>query len=308
MSQRLLPAGGHIAIVAPSGALAHEYLTCGVGALRSAGYEVEVMPHVDGPRTSVFSAPDNQRAADLVEALSRDDIDAVWCARGGYGAMRTLEALNAFGGWQKVMSATDKIIVGFSDITALHAASVQCGRCGILGPMLKHISNHGMESPDVAATLSLLRGDGFSLRRPAMPGSRNGEAEGTLIGGNLSIVYSMASTPLMPSPDGAVLFIEDLSEYRYHIDRMVRALRFSGFLSRLKGIIVGQMTGMKDGATVFGSDAFQIISDAVADYGYPVFIGYPSGHAPEENYPVLIGGHCRMEVRRGEAMVEMWIE
>ncbi len=299
MSQRLLPAGGRIAIVSPSGALADEFLAGGVGALWSAGYSVDVMPHVAGCRTSVFSASDDQRAADLAEALAREDVDVVWCARGGYGAMRTLEALDAFGGWQKVMGNTDKILVGFSDITALHAASARCGRCGLLAPMLKHISNHGIDSPDVVATLSLLRGDGFSLSRPAMPGSRDGEAEGVLVGGNLSIVYSMASTPLMPSPDGAILFIEDLSEYRYHIDRMIRALRFSGFLSRLNGIIVGQMTGMKDGATAFGSDAFQIISAAVADYGYPVFVGYPSGHAPEENYPLLIGGHCRMKVADG---------
>ncbi len=301
MSQRLLPQGGHIAVVAPSGHISGEYLHDGVEALRSAGFTVDLMPHVVGFSQSVFSAPDAMRAADLHLALSDPRYDAVWCTRGGYGAMRTLEALEPYGGWRSVFSQTDKMVVGFSDITALHSASAALGKCGVLGPMLKHIATHGVDSPDVQATLSILRGDGFAfaLSRPAMAGSRDGVAEGRVIGGNLSIVYSLASTPLLPSPDGSILFIEDLSEYRYHIDRMMRALRFSGFLSRLSGLVVGQMTGMRDGATPFGSDAFQIIADAVADYHFPVFIGYPSGHAPEENYPVIIGGHARLEVKDG---------
>ncbi len=299
MSQRLLPQGGRIAVVAPSGHIADEYLHDGLAALRAAGFAVDVMPHVAGPAQGVFSAADSQRAADLHLALSDPRYDVVWCTRGGYGAMRTLEALEPYGGWRSVFSQTDKMIVGFSDITALHSASAVVGQCGILGPMLKHIATHGVDSPDVQATLSILRGDGFALSRPAMAGSREGVAEGRVIGGNLSIVYSLASTALLPPPDGAILFIEDLSEYRYHIDRMIRALRFSGYLSRLSGLIVGQMTGMRDGATPFGADAFQIISDAVADYHYPVFIGYPSGHAPEENYPLIIGGHAKLEVENG---------
>lgn len=303
MRKRFLPPGGRIAIVSPSGLLADELLSGGVEALRAAGFAVDVMPHVQGFRSSVFSAPDIMRAADLAEALSRPDVDAVWCARGGYGAMRTLEALETRGGWSKVMSQTDKVIVGFSDITALHFAAVQCGGVGLHGPMLKHIATRGVGAPDVQATLSLLRGDEFSLSRQALPGSRDGEAEGTLIGGNLSIIYSMASTRLMPPPDGAVLFIEDLSEYRYHVDRMMRSLRFSGYLSRLSGIIVGQMTGMRDGATPFGADAFRIVADTVADYRYPVFVGYPAGHDPAENFPLLIGGRCRLRVRAGMATV-----
>lgn len=299
MSQRLLQPGGHIAVVAPSGHISGEYLHDGVEALRSAGFSVDLMPHVAGFSQGVFSASDAQRAEDLHLALSDPRYDAVWCTRGGYGAMRTLESLEPYGGWREVFVQTDKVVVGFSDITTLHSASTVVGKCGVLGPMLKHIATHGLSSPDVQATLAVLRGDGFSLSRPAMTGSRDGVAEGRVIGGNLSIVYSLAFTELLPPPDGAILFIEDLSEYRYHIDRMIRALRFSGYLSRLAGLVVGQMTGMRDGATPFGADAFQIIAEAVADYHYPLFIGYPSGHAPEENYPLVIGGHARLEVKDG---------
>lgn len=303
MSQRLLTNGGRIAVISPSGALASDIMQGGIAALEAAGFDVRPAPHAAGFQTGVFAAPDYLRAADLADALADPDIDAVWCARGGYGAMRTLDALSSFGGWRDVLSRTDKMVVGFSDITAIHSAAALCGHAGIHGPMLKHLSLHGVDSPDVWATLALMRGEAVEVERQAQPGSRDGEACGRLIGGNLSIVYSLAAAGMMPSPDGAILFIEDLSEYRYHVDRMMRSLRFSGFLSRLSGVIVGRMTGMKDGATPFGADSYQIVADAVADYHYPVFIGFPAGHADDENFPLLIGGKCSMRVSGGVATV-----
>lgn len=278
-----------------------------MAALREVGFRVCVMPRAQGPAQGVFAASDAARALDLAAALSRPDIDAVWCARGGYGAMRTLMALDARGGWRSVFASTDKLIVGFSDITAIHSATVQCGGVGVLGPMLKHLALHGVSSPDVVATLDALQGKPINIRCVPLPGSVVGQAAGRLIGGNLSILYSMMSTPLMPSPDGCLLFIEDLAEYRYHIDRMMRSLRFSGFLSRLAGVVVGQMTGMKDGATPFGHTAYEVVADAVADYGYPVLLGFPSGHDPKENYPILLGAEGRLQVAEDEANLTMAI-
>lgn len=308
MNQRLLPQGGRIAIVSPSGAIAPELMTGGVQALADAGYDVRLMPHAQGFKEGVFAAPDLMRAADLAEALLDPDVDLVWCSRGGYGAMRTLQSMTPYGGWRKVLAQTDKLIVGFSDITAIHAASTFCWHAGLHGPMLKHLAQHGLAAPDVRATLALLKGEEVTVQRSAMEGSRDGWAEGRLIGGNLSIVYSLAAAGLMSAPDGAILFIEDLAEYRYHIDRMMQALRFSGFLERLGGIIVGRMTGMKDGATPFGSDAYHIVADAVADYDYPVFIGFPAGHADDENFPLVIGGRCLLSVSQGLGTVRQAIE
>lgn len=305
MRQRLLPSGGTIAIVSPSGSIAPEFMDGGVKALRTLGYNVELMPNASGRATSVFSAVDGERASDLALALSRPDIDAVWCSRGGYGAMRTLMALEPYGGWRRLFSQTDKLIVGFSDITALHSASIVSGGFGILGPMLKHIATHGTSSPDVVETLRAVTEGRAVVSCDPRDGSVAGHAEGRLIGGNLSIIYSLLSTPICPSPDGAILFIEDLSEYRYHIDRMVQALRFSGFLSRLSGVVVGQMTGMRDGATAFGRDAYQIVADAVAPYGYPLLLGFPSGHAPEENYPLILGSDAVLDVQDGSATLSM---
>ena len=308
MKQRLLSPGGTIAVVSPSGSIAPEFMDGGVSALRSLGYNVELMPNASGRATSVFSATDAERASDLALALSRPDIDAVWCSRGGYGAMRTLMALEPYGGWRRLFSQTDKLIVGFSDITALHSASVVTGGVGILGPMLKHIATHGTSSPDVEETLRAVTEGRATISYAPREGSTDGHAEGRLIGGNLSILYSLLSTPICPAPDGAILFIEDLSEYRYHIDRMVQALRFSGFLSKLAGVVVGQMTGMRDGATAFGRDAYQIVADAVAAYGYPVLLGFPSGHAPEENYPLILGSRAVLDVQGDAATLSMNVE
>lgn len=301
MPQRLLPSGGRIAIVAPSGAIDPEFLKSGVVELMRAGFDVRLAPHVLNHKEGVFAAPDSLRAADLASALADPDVDVVWCARGGYGALRTLDALDEFGGWRQVFSDTDKVVVGFSDITVLHAAAALNSKVGLHGPMLKHIALHGVGSPDVQATLALLRGEPFSITRPALPGSRDGQVRGKLVGGNLSILYSLAAARMLPDLNGAILFIEDLSEYRYHIDRMIRSLRMSGALDKISGLIVGQMTGMKDGATPFGSDAYQIVADAVSDLDIPVFIGYPAGHAPDENYPLVMGADCQLSVCDGTA-------
>lgn len=301
MPQRLLPPGGRISIVAPSGVLDPEILNSGVAELIRAGFYVRIESHVLNHSEGVFSAPDSLRSADLARALSDPDVDVVWCARGGYGAMRTLDALGCYGGWREVFNQTDKVIVGFSDITVLHTAAAINNNIGLHAPMLKHIARHGADSPDVRATLDLLQGKPFSITRPALPGSRDGEACGKLIGGNLSILYSLAAADMMPCLDGAILFIEDLSEYRYHIDRMIRSLRMAGCLDNIRGLVVGQMTGMKDGATPFGRDAYQIVADAVTGLDIPVFVGYPAGHAPEENYPLVIGADCELSVRGGAA-------
>lgn len=305
MNQRLLTPGGTIAIVSPSGLIGTEYLDGGIRALTDMGYKTELMPNAMGPATSVFAADDARRAADLAEALSRPDIDIVWCTRGGYGAMRTLAALDAFGGWKKLFANTDKLIVGFSDITALHAAAATHGHAAIHGPMLKHLATHDATSPDIVETLRAVTEGRADVSCRPLPGSRTGETRGRLIGGNLSILYSLLATDLCPSPDGAILFIEDLSEYRYHIDRMIQALRFSGFLSRLAGIVVGQMTGMRDGATPFGRTAYEIIADATADYPCPVLLGFPAGHDPAANYPLILGGDAVLSVGNSEATLSM---
>lgn len=286
-----LPDGGRIAIVAPSGAIAPEYLDKGIALIQSKGYSVEVMPHVRDCRTGVFAATDAQRASDMEEAILRDDIDAIICARGGYGAVRTIQHMK-----KSVVQRCDKWLVGFSDITVFHSALTHYGIASIHGPMLKHIAVHGIDSDDVKKTFDLMRGKKVSVSCESALYSRSGKVSGKLIGGNLSLIYSLRRTAIDIAPKGAILFIEDLSEYNYHIDRMMQNLKYSGVLAKLGGLVVGQMTDMKDGATAFGSDAYAIIADAVAQYDYPVLMGYPAGHADEVNMPLRMGGEATLRV------------
>lgn len=287
-----LEKGGKIAIVAPSGYLDEGLLMKGAGVIESAGYEVEIMPHVSGHRVGVFSASDDMRSDDLCEAISREDIDAVICARGGYGAMRTLQKMPS-----DMLGKCRKWLVGFSDITVLHSELSRCGVASIHGPMIKHIATHGMEHDDVANMFRLMRGEQVSVEVSAHELTREGRAEGVMVGGNLSILYSLRGTPAEVDYRGKILFIEDLCEYRYHIDRMMQNLKYSGILEGLSGLVVGQFTDMKDGATPFGATAYEIISELVKEYDYPVLFGYPAGHDDSENQPLVMGRQCVIEGR-----------
>ena len=298
--QKRLREGGRIAIVAPSGTIDEGYLQKGVEALVKAGYDVRLMPHVCDSPVSVFSSGDKERASDLTEALQSSDTDIVWCTRGGYGAVRTLQNIDL-----DLLRKTDKVLVGFSDITALHSVAVNAGKKSLLGPMLKHIATHGLESQDVKNTLALLQGKTVSIECQAGKGSREGSTRAKVVGGNLSIIYSLRGTPADIRTKGRILFIEDLMEYRYHIDRMIQNLKFSGVLQGLAGLVVGQMTGMHDGATAFGRDAYEIVADAVAEYDYPVLMGFPSGHDDSQNQPLLLGGEAILEVKDGRGSLTM---
>lgn len=289
----MLPEGGRIAIVAPSGAIATEYLHRGVDAIRQAGYQVEIMPHVEGYATSVFAASDIDRAADIEAAILRSDIDAIICARGGYGAVRTLQCIRS-----EVLDQCNKWIVGFSDITALHSALSQRGIASLHAPMLKFIATHGMNNADVKDTFYAMQAGQCFTTTPTHQLSRFGTAEGIVVGGNLSLIYSLRATPAEYIPDGALLFIEDLSEYLYHIDRMMQNLRYSGILQRIGGLIVGDFTDMKDGSTHFGLNVYKIIAEAVSQYNYPVMFGYPAGHANERNAPLILGRKAILTVSK----------
>lgn len=282
----------NIAIIAPSGAIDQNIAQKGIQKLQDAGHNITVMPHVFGYKTSVFSATDNDRAADMACALSNPEFDVILCARGGYGAARTLDML----GLDALEKCRGRWLIGFSDITVFHAALTSLGIPSLHGPMLKHIANHGLESPDIEKMLNVINGQPLSVECAPIIGSRPGSAEGIVVGGNLSLLLSLRGTKFDIVPDGKILFIEDLAEYNYHIDRMIRNLRYSGILERISGLVVGQMTDMKDGATAFGKDAYSIIADAVADYNYPVLMGYPAGHDDAINMPLIMGKKATLTV------------
>ena len=222
-----------------------------------------------------FAGDDSARLKDLQAMLDHPDIRAIFCARGGYGSLRLLEDIDLRG-----FSKNPKWLVGFSDITALHAL-LQVGLgCESLhaGMPYSFRGMTGQENPGISSMLDALRGEmpDYSVEPHAL--NRTGDAEGILLGGNLSVLYSLTGTPYQPDTKNAILFLEDVDEYLYHIDRMMQNLKLSGMLSGLKGLIIGGMTDMNDNEVPFGSDAYQIILDSISDYNYPVLFDFPAGH------------------------------
>lgn len=290
----ILKPGDRILLLSPSGNTASEPVLAAANVLRSLSYQVELLRHALGC-AGIYSGTDDERLADLQSALDRPDVAAIWCIRGGYGTMRIIDRLD-FSGFVK----HPKWLIGFSDITVLHSKlQNQLGIVSLHAPMMKHISLYGADNDDVQRTLALMGGNHESVVAPAQVLSRCGTAKGVLVGGNLSLLYALRGTPFDFNPDGKILFIEDLCEYHYHLDRMLQNLRLGGVLDRLSGLVVGQFTEMKDGATPYGIDAYGIVADAVGGYDYPVWFGFPSGH-DYPNCPLMLGAQINISVCQGE--------
>ena len=277
----------HIAIVAPSGLINIELLQRGIKVLEQAGHTIDIMPHVCGTPNRVFSETDENRASDLIKAMTMPGIDIVICTRGGYGAVRTAQLLPR-GFWSHY---DGRPLVGFSDITVFHSLAAMHGHSTIHGPMIKHFALKGLDSNDIKATLEAMEGKSVKMTLNSHSLNRLGKASGTLIGGNLSILYSLRGTyaDVLKNPKGKILFIEDLAEYHYHIDRMMQNLRLGGVLKKIDGLIVGQFTDMKDGSTPFGLNAYEIIAEAMKGTSCPILFGYPAGHADDVHFPLRMG-------------------
>ena len=228
-----------------------------------------------------YAGTDAQREADLQAAVSDPDVRAILCARGGYGTVRMMDNID----WTGLLSHP-KWFCGFSDMTYIHVHLNQT-----LGVQTIHSTVPVFFPKNTAGAIESLRkqlfGEEVTFQAPPHPLNRTGSAKGTLIGGNLSILYSITGTKSGFNTAGKILFLEDIDEYRYHIDRMMMNLKRSGKLNALAGLIVGGMTDMKDNAIPFGKEAAEIIAEHVAEFSYPVCFDFPAGHIPDNNAIVL---------------------
>ena len=289
---RYLRKGDTVGITAPAGCLKRKEIDPAVELIRSWGLNVVFGKHVLSKRHS-FAGTDNQRAEDLQQMLDDRSVNAIICARGGYGTIRIINNIK-FGHFLK----HPKWIAGYSDITILHGALQQClGVESIHGAMPRVVPP---ELPDVVSFDSLramLFGEisEYTLQPHKM--NISGTAGGTLVGGNLSVLYSISGTCYDPDTYGKILFIEDLGEYLYHIDRMMMNLKLRGKLEHLSGLIVGDMLNMKGSASGFTKPAYKIIREAVAPYGYPVMFNFPAGHS-HPNLALPMGREVVLEVGR----------
>jgi len=286
---RLRP-GDTIGITAPAGCLAEPEIRPAVDILRSWGLHAVFGKHLFKRRNS-FAGTDNQRAADFQDMLDNPRIRAILCARGGYGSVRIIDRLR-FGNFLR----HPKWIVGYSDITVIHAFMQQClGTESLHGAMLRVIPP---AVPDIASFDSLRAVLFGELKEYALQPHRlniPGTAEGILIGGNLSVLYSITGTCMDLDTRGKILFLEDVGEYLYHIDRLIMNLKLRGKLEGLQALIVGGMINMKTSPSGFRKPAHAIIREAVVGYGYPVMFGFPAGHG-HPNLSMVLGREVKLEV------------
>ena len=235
-----------------------------------------------------FSANDNKRTKDLQTMLDDDNIKAIICARGGYGTVRLIDKIN-FSKFQK----NPKWIVGFSDVTVLHSHIHNLKIASLHSTMPVNFSNNNLAS--IKSLKDALFGKNINVKAKHHPLNRFGESIGQVVGGNLSILYSLIGSPSDINTDGKILFLEDIDEYLYHIDRMMISLKRSGKLSNLKGLIIGGMTKMNDNNISFGKDAESIIFDTVSEFNYPMCFEFPAGHI-KNNRSIKLGLRAKLKV------------
>ncbi|MDY6801658.1 MAG: LD-carboxypeptidase [Bacteroidota bacterium] len=244
-----------------------------------------------------FAGTDKERANDLQLMLDDPNIKAIVCARGGYGTIKTLPFLD-FSRFVK----NPKWVVGYSDITALHAHIHNLGIKSIHGIMPLNFPADGSENEATQSLKSLLFGNRIDYHFITHPFNKKGKASGKIIGGNLSVIYSIAGTKYDIETDHKILFLEDFDEYLYHIDRMMMNLKLSGKFDKLNGLIVGGMTNMNDNAIPFGKTAYEIIRDIVAEYNFPVCFQFPAGHI-SNNLALGLGAKIAIDVGGQEVNV-----
>jgi muramoyltetrapeptide carboxypeptidase len=244
-----------------------------------------------GKEDHQYGGSDTERQADFQRMLNDPNIKAIIAARGGYGSVRIMDNLDF-----RAFLDHPKWLIGYSDFTYFHT-QLSCN----IGVESLHATmpiNFATNTTDAISSLkNALFGKSLEYTFPAHPFNRNGSMQGEIVGGNLSILYSILGTKTILDTNKKILLLEDLDEYLYHIDRMMMALKRAGKLKNLAGLLVGGMTDMKDNAIPFGKTAEEIIQEHVAEYDFPVAYQFPSGHF-EDNRAVFIGKNAQVNVER----------
>ena len=288
-----LKKGDTVAIVATARKNIEDNLQPAISWLKNWGLEVVVGKTI-GLDNNQLAGTDEERAADFQTQLDNPNIKAIWCVRGGYGTIRMIDKLDF-----TKFTERPKWIVGFSDVTVLHSHLNTMGYQSIHGIM--PVSSKATEEAKESLRKALF-GEQVEYTVPCDPMNRFGSAKGELVGGNLSILYSLFGSPSSIDCSDKILFLEDLDEYLYHIDRMMMNLKRNGCLESIKGIIVGGMTKMKDNDIPWGKNANQIIEDVCKDYNIPIIYNFPAGHMAD-NRALIIGKQVTIDANEKESKV-----
>lgn len=285
-----LKPGDRVGVVAPARKIVFTEIANGLKTLENWGLKVETGKNLFNT-CHQYSGTDDERTSDLQTMLDDKSIRAIFCARGGYGTVRVIDKLS----FSKFLKEP-KWLVGFSDITALHAHINHVLNVESLhAPMLINISSGDISKEALDNLKNTLFGEHLFYKVKSNPFNKPGIVSGKVVGGNLSVLYSLMGSRSEIATDGKILFIEDLDEYLYHIDRMIMCFKRAGKLKNLAGLIVGGMTKMNDNTVPFGKNPNEIIAENVAGFNYPVCFGFPAGHI-SNNQPLIMGREACLKV------------
>ncbi|MDP4268833.1 MAG: LD-carboxypeptidase [Bacteroidota bacterium] len=240
-----------------------------------------------------YSGTVDERLYDLMEAIYDPAVKAIVCSRGGYGAVHLLDLVDP-----EVIRPNPKWLIGFSDITAIHALMQNAGVASLHAPMARHLAEE--DDFSAAALKQILLGEIPEYTIESHPLNREGEATGILRGGNLSVLAGLRGTKYDFPAENTILFIEEIGEEPYHVERMLYNLKMSGVLAELPGLIVGQFTNYEEDKGMFKS-LYEIIYDTVSEYDYPVLFNFPVGHVAE-NYPLICGAKATLKIGKSSTL------
>ena len=288
MKPAFLQPNDQIRIISPSGSINPEFIDGAKKVLSNWGLQVTEGEFARN-EYGRFAGTREQRIADLQNALNDSDVKAILCSRGGYGIAQIIDKLD-FTEFLK----SPKWLIGFSDVTILHNAITNLGFASIHGIMAKHLTELSEEAEPVIRLREMLFGTISNYTLPSHQLNRTGSASGKLIGGNLSVLMALRGSQFDLDYSDAILFIEDIAEKPYHIDRMMQNLRFSGALASLSGLIVGQFSDCEEDSQMMQTIS-EIILDAVQGYDFPVCFDFPAGHV-DYNLPLMVGTKIELEV------------
>ena len=294
-----LKPGDTIGLVAPAGFMPFEKMQTCIETLQNWGYNLSFGSTTHSQSQNYFSGTDEERLADLQQMLDDKNIKAILCARGGYGLTRIIDKINF-----KKFKKRPKWIIGFSDVTVLHSHIFSNYKIATLhAPMAAAFNEEGFKTPSVISLKNALEGlpaeydfGGHNYNKP-------GKAKGQLVGGNLCLLANLVGTSSDINTKNKILFLEDVGEYLYNVDRLFLQLKRSGKFEKLAGLIIGGFTDSKDTERPYGSSVYEIIYQQVKNFDFPVCFDFPVSHG-KENYALKVGAKYSLEVAKDKVILE----
>ncbi|MCW3167817.1 LD-carboxypeptidase [Chryseobacterium sp. 09-1422] len=298
-----LKKGDKIAVISPAGAVEPSQLEKGINLIKSKGFEPVLGENLYTKYSNGYNyaGTEEQRTKDINWALNDPEISAIWASRGGYGCQHLIENLNL-----KQFSKNPKWYIGYSDNTVIQSYLLKKGFASIHGQTVK-TSSFGVTDESYDLTFNILKGKPLKYTLKSNHYNKEGNVEGELVGGNLALVYALLGTKYSFDFKDKILFIEDIGENFYALDRMMMSLEMAGVFTKISGLIIGGMTNMGDEKEnkqyeeSFDEFAYKLISDRISKYSFPTVFAFPNGHI-HNNIPLILGAEVSLKAGKNVSL------